>query len=195
MYDISMEDAEKLQRIYKECIEELGSIGIQFENKEINVKVSKRNNKRYGCCKPAEPDEIYKRIERKGFRYIIKYENFNKYTIEISPWVMNLNEEIIKNTIIHELIHCMPYCTNHGEEFKKCARIINDKLGYEISRTGNKEEDFQKSNLEYKENNDYKYKIQCKECGQVYYRKRLNKNLIKRYRCGRCKGKLEVMSE
>lgn len=189
-----MENEEKLQRIYKECIEELDSIGIQFKNKEINIQISKRNNKRYGCCKPEKPDESYKKIERKGFRYIIKYGNYKKYTIEISPWVMELKEEIIKNTIIHELIHCIPYCTNHGNEFKRYAKIVKEKLGYEITRTGNKKEDFQKSNIKYKENDDYKYKIICKECGQVYYRKRLNKNFTKKYRC-KCKGKLEIVEE
>ena len=40
---------------------------------------------------------------------------------------------------------------------------------------------------------EYKYKIKCKDCGQIYYRKRLNKNLIKKYRCGKCKGKLELI--
>ena len=35
--------------------------------------------------------------------------------------------------------------------------------------------------------------IKCKECGQLYYRKRLNKNFTKKYRCGKCKGKLELI--
>ena len=53
---------------------------------------------------------------------------------EISPWVMELNEDIIKNTIMHELIHCMPGCSNHGEYFKKYDYYVNAKLGYDISR-------------------------------------------------------------
>ena len=185
-----MDKQRKLEELYLKCIEELDSIGIQFKNKEIHIQISKRNNKRYGCCKP---DENYKKIRKKGFRYIIKYENYKKYTIEISPWVMELKEEVIKNTIIHELIHCMPYCSNHGEKFKKYAKMINEKLGYVINRTGNKKEDFKKSNLKYEESNNYKYKIQCKECGEVYYRKRLNKNLTTKYRCGKCRGKLELI--
>lgn len=106
---------------------------------------------------------------------------------------MELNDDIIKNTIIHELIHCLPKCTNHGAEFRKYAKIINEKLGYNITRTGNKKEDFKKSNVEYSEIEEYKYKIKCKECGQLYYRKRLNKNFTKKYRCGKCKGKLELI--
>lgn len=188
-----MGNAEELVKIYRECIKELENIGLNFEDKEINIKLSNRLIKRYGCCKPELPDERYKKIKRKGFKFIIKYDNYKKYTIEVSNWVLDLNEDIIKNTIMHELIHCMPYCTNHGTEFRKYANIINDKLGYNISRLGNKKEDFEKSNKEYKEDNDYKYKIQCTQCGQIYYRQRLNKNFMKRYRCGICRGKLKLI--
>ena len=69
-----------------------------------------------------------------GRHKLIKYGRCNKHHIEISPWVMQLDKNIIKNTIMHELIHCMPYCNNHGAEFKKYARYINEKLGYNISR-------------------------------------------------------------
>ena len=45
---------EKLICLYKECIEELSKIGISIINPEIGtiqIKIAKRNNKRYGCCK------------------------------------------------------------------------------------------------------------------------------------------------
>ena len=184
---------EKLEKIFKECVTELDRIGISFEGKEISIRISKRNNKRYGCSKAEVPDERYKKITRKGFRYIIKYENYKKYTKEISRWVMELDERIIKNTIIHELIHCLPYCNNHGSEFKKYADIINIKLGYNITRVGNKKEDFEKSNLEYIEKEEYKYKIECEKCGKIFYRKRLQKNFTKKYRCSNCFGKFKVI--
>ena len=184
---------EKLNKIYQECIQELNKIGISFKDKNINICISKRKNKRYGCCKTENPDEDYKEVTRKGFRYTVRYYNYKRYTIEISKWVMMLDEKIIKNTIIHELIHCMPYCDNHGRHFKKYADIINKKLGYNISRVGNKKEDFEKSNLEYNEKEEYKYKIQCKKCGKIFYRKRLQTNFTKKYRCSNCLGKLEVI--
>ena len=184
---------EKLKRLYKECIDELNKIGIDFYGKDINRCISKRNNKRYGCCKPEIPDEDYKNITRKGFRYIIKYDNYKKYTIEISKWVMELDEKMIKNTIIHELLHCLPYCNNHGKYFKKYANLINKELGYNISRVGNKKEDLEKSNLDYTKNENFKYKIECKKCGNIFYRKRLHKNFIKKYRCSKCLGKLRLI--
>ena len=106
---------------------------------------------------------------------------------------MQLDESIIKNTIMHEIIHCMPYCNNHGEQFKKYAEFINNTLGYNINRVGNRQEDYKKSNIEYNKKETYNYKIVCKKCGQAIYRKRLNKSFIRKYRCGICKGKFEVI--
>ena len=190
-----MEKEKILQKLYKECIQELNKIGINFKSKEINICITKRNNKRYGCCKPEFPDEKYKIVKRKGFRYIVKFENYKKYTIEISRWVLDLDESIIKNTIIHELLHCLPHCNNHGVKFKEYANIINKQLGYNISRVGNKKLDFEKSNLEYnkEKEEEYKYKIQCEKCGIIFYRKRLQENFVKKYRCSKCLGKLKIL--
>lgn len=63
---------EKLETIYNQCVEELRRIGIDInENKKIgtiDISVSKRNNKRYGCCKQEEPDIKTKYIEKVGRR-------------------------------------------------------------------------------------------------------------------------------
>lgn len=189
---------EKLNRIYEECIKELKSIGIDVLNSdigEISIGISKRNNKRYGCCKQEEPVINTKYYEKIGKRKYLKYAKFNKHTIEISKWVMELEEKIIKNTVMHEIIHCFPYCNNHGKEFKKYVDLINKNLGYEISRVGNKKEDYKKSNVEYNENTKFNYEIICKKCGQHFYRQRLMKNFVIKYRCGKCGGKLGIISQ
>ena len=186
---------EKLEKLYKQCLEELKSIGLDVSEKnigEINIQLSKRNNKRYGCCKQEEPDKKYTVTEKVGRRKIVKYEKFNKHTIEVSKWVLELNDEIIKNTIMHEIIHCFPFCNNHGKTFRMYAKYINDRLGYDISRLGNKRQDYEKSNLVYEEK-EWKYVIKCSNCGKVLYRNRLARNFFRRYRC-QCGGKLELVS-
>lgn len=189
---------QKLNELFSECVNELNKIGIDILNSkkygEISISISKRNNKRYGCCKQEEPDKKYKTISKVGRRKIIRYEKFNKHHIEISPWVMELENKIIKNTIMHELIHCLPYCNNHGTEFKKYAKIINTTYGYDISRVGNKKKDFEKSNIEFNEIENYKYKIICKGCKQEFFRKRLDRNFTRKYRCAKCGGRFEVFS-
>ena len=180
---------EKLIKLYNECKNELKSIGLDIENKEkigtIIIKIAKRECKRYGCCKQEKPDEKTKYIEKIGRRRYIKYAIFKEHTIEISKWVLELNEDIIKNTIMHEIIHCFPYCNNHGTEFKKYAKYINEKLGYNISRVGNKKEDMIESNL-CEEKEKFNYKVQCTKCGYTFYRKRMNKYFTRKYRCGKC---------
>lgn len=168
-----MNKQEKLEKLYKECIVELKSIKVDvLKNRNIEIKINTRSKKRYGCCKKLSKDN---------------------FIIEISEWVMDLNEDIIKNTIIHELIHCLPRCNNHGENFKEYAKSINDNLGYNITRVGNKEKDFNKSNLEYKEKEiKYNYKIICENCNYSFFRQRVRKNLTRRYRCGKCGGKFIV---
>lgn len=183
----------KLKELYNECVIELKSIGFNLNEDEIgqiNITFSKRKNKRYGCCKQEEPDKTT------AFRKnrIIHYKKYKKHTIEISKWLMDLNDDIIKNTIIHEIIHCLPDCNNHGKEFKKYSKLINEKLGYNITRLGNKKEDYEKSNLEFNENQKIKYVIACENCGLIYYRQRMAKNFTKKYRCGKCKGKLRILN-
>ena len=187
---------KKLEELYTQCLSELKIIGIDLNSKEIgsiDIKLSNRSKKRYGCCKQEEPDKNYLIKKKIGRRTIIECNRFKKHHIEISSWVMELDEKIIKNTIIHELIHCIPYCNNHGNEFKKYANYINEKLGYNISRLGDKKQDFILSNKEYNEKEiRYNYEIICQKCGQKVYRQRVNKNFTRKYRCGKCGGKFKV---
>lgn len=186
---------EKLQKLFYECKDELYKIGIDLNNKnigEISINIAKRNCKRYGCCKQDMPVKSTKYIEKKGRRRYVKYAMYSKHTIEISKWVMNLNTDIIKNTIMHEIIHCFPNCSNHGEDFKKYASYINYKLGYDISRLGDKNKDLRDSNVPVK-NEKYNYKIECLNCGYNFLRKRINCNFEKNYRCGKCGGKLSIL--
>ena len=98
-------EEQKLNRLYQQCLTELSTIGINIKNKEIigniDIKLTKRANKRYGCCKQENPDKRYKTITKRGHHKIIKYERFQNHHIEISSWVMQLNDNIIKNTIMH----------------------------------------------------------------------------------------------
>lgn len=57
---------------------------------------------------------------------------------------------------------------------------------------GNKEQDYKASNVEYKEEKHYNYKIVCEHCGYTFYRQRMNKNFTRKYRCGKCMGKFLV---
>ena len=183
-----------LQGLFNECKNELYTVGIDISNKnigEINICIAKRNCKRYGCCKQENPDLSTRYYEKIGRRRYTRYSIYKKHTIEISKWVMELNSDIIKNTIMHEIIHCFPNCNNHGEDFKKYARYINQRLGYNISRLGDKNKDLEESNIET-EKEQYNYKITCNKCGYTFYRKRMQKLFSSKYVCGKCRGKFFI---
>lgn len=187
---------KRLENLYNECIKELEILGFKIvDNPEvgkIDITLSEKNLKRYGCCRQVKPDKNYYHIVKRKYKNEIVYDRFKEHHIEISRWVMELNEDLIKNVIIHEILHCLPACNNHGVLFKNYANYINQKLGYNITTKGNVEEDYIKSNLNYNKEKNCKYKITCKECGEVFYRQRLKKDLIKKYRCSKCGGKLEL---
>ena len=78
---------EKLDKLYKECLEELKSINIiNFDEiGEIDISFAKRKTKRYGCCKQEEPDKSTAYREKR----IIHYRKYNKHHIEISKWLVS----------------------------------------------------------------------------------------------------------
>ncbi len=200
MVPLEVKVEEKLKKLYEECIVELKTIGIDINDLskygKIEIHLAKKEAKRYGCCKQSQPDKKYYHYRKNKYRKIKVYDKFYKHDIEISKWVMELDDTIIKNTILHEIIHCMPNCNDHGKIFKNYANYINKNLGYTIQRLGDKKEDYKKSMIDYKENDvKYLYKIKCTQCGLIYLRQRLKKNFIRDYRCGKCQGKLELMEK
>ena len=67
---------KNIKELFEDCKQELYNIGIDCENDcDIDIGISKRNNKRYGCCKPEEPDKAtkyYIYIKRKRNKKFVK---------------------------------------------------------------------------------------------------------------------------
>ncbi len=57
------------------------------------------------------------------------------YIITINSILADVRNPVsaLKNTIIHELIHTIPGCMNHGKYWKAYAKLANRKLGYHIT--------------------------------------------------------------
>lgn len=106
------------------------------------------------------------------------------FVIELSVHCLNDPDQEIKNVIAHELIHTCKNCFNHGTAFKQYMELINTK-GYSVSTTYTSEAPEIEQNA--------KYKIVCKSCGNTIYRMRMSE-IIKHpqnYKCT-CGGQLEV---
>ena len=107
-----------------------------------SIKVNTRAKSRWGLCKKLP----------KGWE------------IEISDRLLteDATQEALMDTFIHELLHTVKGCQNHGPVWKAYAKVLNDKYGYNIKRCTTAEE---KGMPKYTHQIQAKYKITCLGCG------------------------------
>lgn len=100
----------------------------------------------------------------------------DEYQIEISKMFLDRPDEVRK-TMAHELLHTVEGCFNHKDMFKGYGNILKKK-GYHVARLAN-----------YKfDDDDYKYVMRCKHCGQLIRQHRMTR-FIKDpagWKCGKC---------
>lgn len=155
---------EELNGLMARLHHELKSLGIPVAKKLLpGVKVNTRAKRRLGCC----------------------YYQAGQYWIEVSESVLE-NEDLLRQTLIHELLHTCPKCRDHGAQWKAYAQVVNEKLGYQIERTVKTQTPA--GPLRHEE---VKYILECQSCGAQIKRMRMSKAVKSpwRYRCP-CGGKL-----
>lgn len=158
----------EMNRILQECIKKVESVGETVLPIHPNVNVNKKLRSTFGYCKCYDnPVEI----------------DVSEITFELSPM------SALEDTIMHEVIHAVPDCDNHGEKWKLVADKINQKYGYDIKRTSSLEE------MGLNKHVFYKYVTTCKNCGKEYYKnKKINPRDIVLYGCRKC-GKYGTLTQ
>lgn len=130
---------------------------------------------------------ITQTIRYEGFKAVKTYGQARRESHWYNSWLVRINvnmvnEEEVKNTIIHEILHTYPNCQCHTGEWKRRAQIVKNKLGYEITRLSRKElgETTRKP----------KYIIECQDCGTItkLYKKTWWLDKLDICSCGRCKS-------
>ena len=119
--------------------------------------------------------------------------------IELSETVMNdkAPEDITVITLVHEYIHTVPGCDNHGPNFQKyCRKIMSKYPEYNMGTYASKEEmnTLHELGLVKTKKEKAKYTLQCEKCGATWYRASMCK-FVKyhdRYKCG-CGGKIKLL--
>lgn len=165
MDGIELNDIRKMVEV---CRGELGDLGLKT-GEIASVSFNSRAKTLFGRC----------RRERSGTYHIEIMTYLNRHR--------TLDE--IRQTVMHEVIHTLPACGNHGETFQKTARLVNERLGFRISTTS-------KLSKEAKEAVAFAYVLKCGYCGEElkrYHRKpRISPHHYHRP-CGEeSKGKLEL---
>ncbi len=139
---------DKLIRLKNESLKELASIDVKkylgtIEKYEVNTRAKNR----LGVCRHRRS---------MGYTYNI---------IGVSDWVLEkFSDKDIKDTIIHELLHTIEGCNNHGRKWQQYARLVNRELGYNISTCANMKKLCADNNIDFDTfvNDSYKYEITCK---------------------------------
>lgn len=155
-------------KLLQEGIKQVISAGITPGNINPNVKINTRAVKRFGQCKKV-PDAKY------------------DYEIEINAKLLNVSKEKLMNTLVHEILHTCKGCMNHGKTWKAYADKMNDKFGYDISRTTS----YEKIGIERPAS---KYTVECQGCGVQIGRQQRSKLITQThlYRC-KCGGSLKLI--
>ena len=136
------------------CLAELDSIGVTCYSRYITgITVNNRLSRALGRC-----------VVRNG---IFRIELARKVTAD------NVDIDFVRNIIMHEVIHTMPGCFNHGSTFQRYASIVNRKLGYHVS-TEETIENMEAAGVKPIIKSEVaKYALVCKKCGKtIAYRQR-----------------------
>ena len=154
-----------LKMVANECMTMLDEIGIEYGN-VTRWEINTRAIKRWGQCRKTN----------------------GNYTISIASKLLedNVDNKALETTVLHELLHTVNGCMNHGHNWQNVANKVNSRYGYNIKRTTSSEE-------KGIERTPYTYMVKCKDCGCEIGRYKMS-NVIQRpqnYRCGCCGGKLE----
>jgi predicted SprT family Zn-dependent metalloprotease len=160
---------QELNQLLQETIGQLRAVGIPISRKiHPQVEVNTRAQRRLGCC-----------TRRQG-----------QYFIQVSARILE-TPQLLRQTLLHELLHTCYGCLNHGKRWKQYAQKVGEALGVEITRTAAMEGPVDPLRQE-----EVKYLLRCQSCGRVIPRKRRSKAVDhpERYRCP-CGGKLELIQK
>ena len=110
----------------------------------------------------------------RGYWAQIKHVSGNYYELRVSDVFNEITDEHLfhkrlLSCMIHELIHTIPRCWNHGAVFKKIANLVNRYYPEFDVQTGTEGSAFGIA----EEVRPYKYIVRCENCGSEskYYRK------------------------
>ena len=161
----TLSDVYKLAEEYEEMCERIG-----IDVGEIsNYKINSRAKKRWGQCS--------------------KNPN-GTFTIEISNLLLqdDVKDMALENTLMHEILHTVDGCFNHGAKWKMCADMVNNAYGFNVKRcTSSQEKGI------VIERPATHYVLRCKKCGYKWNYSRMSKTVKhpENYKHNDCGGTLE----
>lgn len=155
-----------LNKLASECIADLTAAKMRLQTVR-NWKVGTSRKNLWGLCETVAP---------------------GVFDISISETLLqdDVDDQAVKNTIAHELLHTVDGCMNHGRYWHKLAGLVNQRCpGYNVKgRTSAEDKGIQIQ---------YKYLLRCTGCGATAGRHKKSRFVehFDRYICSKCGGKFE----
>ena len=158
-----------LMKLVGESQRDLASMNIRTGNVR-NWSVNTRAKARWGYCVKVS----------KGL-----------FDIQIAAALLqdDVDDQAVKDTIVHELLHTIPGCFKHTGKWKQYANTINRLLPqYKIKRGSSYEE---KGLEDLRPKPQCRYILKCQRCGSEIGRQRMSAAVEhpEHYRC-KCGGRL-----
>ena len=165
-----MTEYERLQKLSKEAIREVSSLNFPL-GKVSSFTVSNTQGSWGDCSRTRD----------------IKGEPF--YKIRVSSMLLKAGSDTdVKGTIIHELIHTINGCFDHGSGFKMYAEKVNNAFPeYSIERANSTSSMKNRESLAVLKRAGANYVAKCSNCGaEAYYSKNCTviKIIKENYACG-----------
>lgn len=114
--------------------------------------------------------------------------------IRISEYHIKDDEQEVFATLLHELIHTVKDCSNHGPNFKHWAQVLTEATGIEIGVVGHSKSCSKMRRIKTARSNKG-HLVKCEGCGCQWRRTR-HSNLTlhpELYHCNGCGGKLTLV--
>lgn len=151
---------KNLTKLFNECIADCDSLGIKYGH-ITNVSVNTRAKRRWGQTKTHRP-----------YKYSTCHKDYT-FDISISNRLLedDVEDMVAKNTIMHEILHTVEDCQNHGDKWKAMADKVNRTYGYNVKRcTSSEEKGIEPVKITHNKN----YVITCQKCGVTVIRHRMS---------------------
>lgn len=167
---------ERVEQILQEEIQKAKALGIQVEPISPKIKFPKAKSF-YGMCHKEQT-----LVEGKRYYYYIR----------ISEYFLEAEEEEIRQTVMHEVLHAVKNSIGHGPVWKANVAKVNKAYGYQIARIGT----FHNFNLREHApcaNESRGHLVVCNKCGCKFHRTRHSRLTLHPdlYKC-RCGGSLRL---
>ena len=100
------------------------------------------------------------------------------YQIDINSHFAEIYPEGVRNTIMHELIHSLQGCMNHGNKWQTIAKLVNNTLHYNVTTTSYYEK-YQKYYNAHSNKSTNNYTLTCAPCNHKWNYKKRTKLITK----------------